>query len=246
MPTLPDVRLETYFSRWEFAARHHLTASDAETLTLTELLDLADDGRARWGALDLGHTQAFGLPALREEIAGTYERLDAGDVLCFAGAEEGLCLAMQALLEPGDHAVVITPNYQAAETVPLSICGPEGVTGVPLREADGWALDVDAVAAALRRQTKLVSVTVPSNPTAALPDEPAPARLRDAPGMSARSSAEPVQASRDPDQMRALTPGQPLGGVRGVRARVTGREATGRPRGRGTGREGDGPTGSPG
>jgi hypothetical protein len=31
---LPEFRLETYFSRWEFAARYHLTASDAETLTV--------------------------------------------------------------------------------------------------------------------------------------------------------------------------------------------------------------------
>jgi Predicted ornithine cyclodeaminase, mu-crystallin homolog len=39
---LPDFRLETYFSRWEFTARHHLTASDAQTMTMTELLALAD------------------------------------------------------------------------------------------------------------------------------------------------------------------------------------------------------------
>jgi len=35
---VPPFRLETYFSRWEFAARHHLTASDAQTLTVAELL----------------------------------------------------------------------------------------------------------------------------------------------------------------------------------------------------------------
>ncbi len=40
-------------------------------------------------------------------------------MLCFAGAEEGIYLAMRALLEPGDHVVVLTPNYQAAETIPL-------------------------------------------------------------------------------------------------------------------------------
>ena len=56
------------------------------------------------------------------------------DVLCFAGAEEAIYLAMHVLLDPGDHAVVLTPNYQAAETIPLSICE---VTGVPLRPEDG-------------------------------------------------------------------------------------------------------------
>ena len=40
---LPDFRLETYFSKWEFNARYHMTASDMETLSMQELLDLADD-----------------------------------------------------------------------------------------------------------------------------------------------------------------------------------------------------------
>ncbi|WP_406260980.1 pyridoxal phosphate-dependent aminotransferase [Actinacidiphila glaucinigra] len=163
MSRLPDFRLETYFSRWEFSARHHLTASDAETMTLPELLELADaEDRHAWDTLSLGYTQTYGDPGLREAIAATYERAGADDVICFAGAEEALYLAMQVLLGPGDHAVVVTPNYQAAETVPLSLCE---VTGVPLDPERDWALDVDRVAAALRPNTRVVSVNFPNNPT---------------------------------------------------------------------------------
>ena len=39
---LPDFALEVYLGEWEFAARHHLTASDAQTLTIAEVLALAD------------------------------------------------------------------------------------------------------------------------------------------------------------------------------------------------------------
>jgi aspartate/methionine/tyrosine aminotransferase len=175
MPALPDFRLETYFSRWEFTARYHLTASDAETMTVSELLDLADDdGRTRWETLSLGYTETYGLPALREEIAATYTGVAPEDVLCFAGAEEGLYLAMRTLLEPSDHAVVITPNYQAAETIPSSICE---VSGVALRSEEGWALDVDEVERHLRPTTRLVSVNFPNNPTGAVPDPGTWARL---------------------------------------------------------------------
>ncbi|MFC0434797.1 aminotransferase class I/II-fold pyridoxal phosphate-dependent enzyme [Kutzneria buriramensis] len=175
MPTLPDFRLETYFSTWEFTARYHLTASDAQTVSLADLLAMADDdGRRRWESLSLGYTETRGLPALREEIAATYEQVAPEDVLCFAGAEEAIYLAMQVLLTPSDHAVVLTPNYQAAETIPLALCE---VTGVPLREDDGWALDVDAVEAALRPNTRLVSVNFPNNPTGAVPDVESWARL---------------------------------------------------------------------
>jgi aspartate/methionine/tyrosine aminotransferase len=166
---LPDFRLETYFSKWEFAARYHLTASDAQTISLPELLDLADeDGRARWDSLQLGYTETHGLAALRESIAATYDNLSADEILCFAGAEEALYLAMQVLLDRDDHAVVLTPNYQAAETVPLSICK---VTGVALRPEDNWALDLATLKAALRPNTRLVSVNFPNNPTGAVPDK---------------------------------------------------------------------------
>jgi aspartate/methionine/tyrosine aminotransferase len=175
MPTLPDFRLETYFARWEFSARYHLTASDAQTLPMADLLALADDdGRQRWSSLTLGYTETRGLPALREEIARTYQYVDPDDVLCFAGAEEAIYLAMRTLLEPTDHIVVLTPNYQAAETIPLSVCE---VTGVALRPEDGWALDVDAIEAALRPNTRIVSVNFPNNPTGALPSPDAWRRL---------------------------------------------------------------------
>jgi aspartate/methionine/tyrosine aminotransferase len=99
---------------------------------------------------------------LLEVIASTYERLTVSDLLCFAGAEEGLYVAMHAILDKGDHAIVITPNYQSSETVPLSICE---VTGVALDPLQNWTLDIDAVAAAIRPNTKLISINFPHNPT---------------------------------------------------------------------------------
>lgn len=167
MPALPVFRLEAYFARWEFTARYHLTAADAETMSLADLLALADEaGLAEWESLRLGYTSTVGLPALREAIAATYDRLSADDVVCFAGVAEPIYLAMQVLLDPGDHAVVLTPCYQAAETVPLSVCD---VTAVPLRPEDGWALDVDAVARVLRPSTRVVMVNFPNNPTGVIP-----------------------------------------------------------------------------
>jgi aspartate/methionine/tyrosine aminotransferase len=99
---------------------------------------------------------------LREAIAATYDHVEPADVLCFAGAEEGIYAAMHALLARDDHAVVVTPNYQSLETVPIAICS---VTGVPLDPDRGWALDLDAVRDALRPETRVVSINFPHNPT---------------------------------------------------------------------------------
>lgn len=166
MTALPDFRLEAYFSRWEFKARHHMTASDAESLSLPDLLALAgEEDRKAFETQWLGYTETFGAPDLRAAIASTYDTLSGDDILCFAGAEEGIYIACQVLLEAGDHAIVVTPNYQSAETVPLSICA---VTGVPLDPDAGWDLDVDRVAAAIRPNTRLVSINFPHNPTGAI------------------------------------------------------------------------------
>ncbi len=41
MTGLPDFKLETHFSKWEFKARYHMTASDAESMSLSDLLSMA-------------------------------------------------------------------------------------------------------------------------------------------------------------------------------------------------------------
>ncbi len=166
MTALPDFKLEAHFSKWEFTARYHMTASDAESMTMGELLAMATpEARERFETLWLGYSETHGAPDLREAIAATYDVRSADDILCFAGAEEGIYAAMWVLLDSDSHAVVVTPNYQAAETVPLAICE---TTGVALDADDNWSLDIDRVAAALRPNTRVVSINFPHNPTGAI------------------------------------------------------------------------------
>lgn len=158
-----DFKLETHFTKWEFTAKYHLTASDCESLPMNELLALASqEDRAKFETQWLGYTETKGNLELRELIGKTYDHLSAEDVLCFAGAEEGLYVAMKTLLTPDDHAIVFTPNYQAAETIPLSICA---VSGLMLRPENDWEPDLDELKTLLRPNTKLISINFPHNPT---------------------------------------------------------------------------------
>jgi len=161
-----NFELETFFSTWEFTARHHMTASDMESMSLADLLSLADPHDSKeLLELRLGYTQTWGADDLRKLIAGTYDSLGAEHVLCLAGAGEGIYAAMRVLLTPQDHAIVVVPNYQSAETIALEVCE---VTGVALHEARNWQLDIAEVEAAIRPNTKLVSINFPHNPTGAL------------------------------------------------------------------------------
>jgi len=172
-----DFALEVFLAGWEFTAPYHMTASDIESMTVADLLALATpEDRNALDTLWLGYTETWGSRELRAEIARTYEAMALENILCLAGAGEGLYAVAKVLLQAGDHVLVPTPNYQSAETVPLSVCE---VTGIPLRctaplmgpgtqARGGWRLDPEDIRAAIRPNTKLLSLNFPHNPTGML------------------------------------------------------------------------------
>jgi len=156
-------RIERYYAIHEFTAPYMLSSSDAESVTVADLLALEPDSAERLEALHLGYTGSPGALELREAIAAIYETTTADEVVVVSAAEEGIFLACHELLEPGDHVVVETPCYESALQVPRS-AGAE-VSTWRRSAADGWAHDVDALERALRPDTKLVYVNSPHNPT---------------------------------------------------------------------------------
>ncbi len=166
MNQLPDFRLETHFSNWEFNSRHHLTASDAQSMSLQELLGYATaEERAEFENMWLGYTETFGAPDVRDEIAKTFTSCNREHLLCFAGASEGIFAANTVLLNKDSHTIVVTPNYQSHESLPLSVCD---TTGIPLDPTDNWSLDIDRVAASIKPNTRLITINFPHNPTGAI------------------------------------------------------------------------------
>ena len=169
MKPLRTFRLEEYLGEWEFNARHYLTASDAESITLAELLAMGtEDDREGFMTMPLSYIETWGTENLREAVAGTYDSVDAGHVLAFAGAQEAMFWAMQELAGPGDHAVVTVPCYQSMETVTLAT-GAD-VSALLMRRDSGWELDLDELRGLLRPNTTLVAVNYPNNPTGYVPD----------------------------------------------------------------------------
>lgn len=168
---LDTFKLERYFAEHEFTARHLLSPSDCESMTLPALLALADEEtRGLWGRLWLGYTESQGHPLLREEIGRLYG-LSEDDVLV-AAPEECIFILMHALLGPGDEVVLTWPAYQSLEEVARSIgCS---VARWPLQpENGGWTLDVGDLGRLMTSRTRLVIVNFPHNPTGYLPDRPA-------------------------------------------------------------------------
>jgi hypothetical protein len=154
--------LEVFFAKYEFVAQHLLCCSDGESISMKELLALADEeALALWDNLSLGYTECRGLPQLRAEIAKDFPGLDPECTLTFAGAEEGIYCTFKTLLEPSDHAIVVTPCYQSLKSIPDSLCTTSSLD----LHTDDWSLDLTLMRALIRPNTKLIVVNFPHNPT---------------------------------------------------------------------------------
>jgi aspartate/methionine/tyrosine aminotransferase len=163
---------ERFFGLHEFTAPYMLCASECESMTVQDLLNLAGASPERLSEVMLGYTETQGAPTLRETIAGLYSTIDASQVIGLAAPEEGIFITMHALLEVGDHVIVLAPCYDSLANVAEYLgCRVSrwSFTEVPPDDPGGWQLDLNKLDGALTAETKLVIVNFPHNPTGYLP-----------------------------------------------------------------------------
>jgi aminotransferase len=122
-------------------------------------------------AIRAGHniyTRLDGITRLRNAIAAKQQR-DYGlsydpetEVLVASGATGGLHAAAMALLNPGDEVLLFEPFY-GYHVATLKSMRVKPVL-VPLAEPN-WALDTDALHAAITPQTRAIILNTPANPS---------------------------------------------------------------------------------
>ena len=160
--TLAPFRIEQYFALHEFTARYLLSASDAESRTVSELFDLEPDARQRFEAMRLGYTEVEGAPVLRAAVALIYQTISAEQVRVLSSAEECIYVVYRALIGPRDHVIVEGPQYESALEVAR---GTGAEVDIWQRHfADGWAHEIHSLERLIRPNTKMIYVASPSNP----------------------------------------------------------------------------------
>ena len=112
-----------------------------------------------------------GLPALRQQVAAKIARSygvqrDAdSEITITPGATEAIFCAVQALIHPGDEAIVLDPCYDSYEPS-VELAGGRCVH-VPLALPD-FAVDWQRLADAITPRTRLIFINSPHNPSGAL------------------------------------------------------------------------------
>lgn len=166
-------KLEEYLAQYEFSAKYLLCCSDSESLSMPEILELASpDEKKLWGRLSLGYTEVLGLPLLRETLTQElYPGLNKDNILMFAGAEDGIFCALYTLIEPEDHAIVLTPCYQSLLEIPK--LKKAKVSEIQLKEEEGWRINLNSIKEVIKPNTKCIIINFPHNPTGQVIEEEA-------------------------------------------------------------------------
>jgi len=117
------------------------------------------------------YTEVAGIPELRAAVCAKLRRdnglaYEPGDVLVSCGAKHALFNVAVAILNPGDEVLVPSPYWVSyPEQVRL-------VGGVPVevetREATGFDLDPERLAAAVTPRTQAIVLNSPNKPTGAV------------------------------------------------------------------------------
>jgi aspartate/methionine/tyrosine aminotransferase len=160
---LKDFKLERFFAEYEFNTPYPLCTSDCESFSVEELLNLEENAEQELKKLRLGYTESLGNPELRHEISRLYTDTTPDDIIVLAGAEEGIFIFMNVLLEAGDQVIVQSPCYQPLYEVANAV-GCQ-VTEWFMDPKNNWELDIGFLEKNITRHTKAIIVNFPNNPT---------------------------------------------------------------------------------
>ena len=168
---LEPFAMERLQSLWEHKVAWNLAESGVHPLRVEELLD-NDEERSALMRQDLGYSQTNGTFELRAAVAATYGDASPAHVQITNGGSEANCIALLALVQPGDRVVVMMPNYLQAPglvralggtVVPWTLLEAPGTGGTPAR----WRPDLDSLQALATPGTRAIFICNPNNPTGA-------------------------------------------------------------------------------
>jgi len=160
-PFLLDIWMDAYEHDIEF----NLAASEGPRWTLNEILGLgSEEERQRFLNHELLYSRPAGAEGLRAAIADMQDvNIDAVQVV--TGASEALVVLMWLAAEAGANVILPQPGYAPFSALPESLRLETRYYAV--RKENGFRTDLDEIKRLADRNTKLILINSPHNPTGA-------------------------------------------------------------------------------
>ncbi len=112
------------------------------------------------------YTTGRGIPALREKIAEKLEtenHILCRDVLVTPGCKYAICVALEALLNPGDEVLIPTPSWVSYDAM-VRLAGGVPIS-VPLSFDDEYRISEKLLEKYVSSRTRIIIINTPNNPT---------------------------------------------------------------------------------
>jgi aspartate aminotransferase len=142
-----------------------LNIGDPDLETPLEIIEAAYDAMKRGKTK---YSSAFGEKSLREKLASIH-KVYADNVIITPGSKWGIFSVMYLLLKNGGNVVIPTP-YWTAYALTAKTLGAE--TRLVKTELDSnWKIDVETLESAIDRDTRMIILNNPNNPTSGIIEE---------------------------------------------------------------------------
>ena len=157
--------LERWMRQYYFDTDIDIGSSGVESFSMSELRRLLDLSQSDLDQVTFDDSRTLGGPGLREAIGERWANHHPEKVMVTHGSSEGIFLAMNALLHPGDEVITISPGYQQL----FAIAESNGckLKYLSLDFERGFVPDNEQLKSLVTRQTRMLVVNFPHNPTGA-------------------------------------------------------------------------------
>ena len=155
--------LDIWLAKYEHDVEFNLASSEGPRWTLNEILALASaEDRQRFLHHKLAYSRPAGADGLRAAIADM-QGVNVDTVQVVTGASEALLILFWLAAEPGANVVLPQPGYPPFSALPQSL-GIE-TRFYAIRKENGFRIDLDEIKRLADRNTKLILINSPHNPT---------------------------------------------------------------------------------
>ena len=153
--------MERWQSKWEHSVKYNLSESGVHPLTMEEFVPKAD--RETLDKVRLGYIQTDGTAELKDRISRIYPNSTNDNILVTTGSIEANYLLIWSLVEPGDQAVFMLPNFLQIQGL-LHAFGAN-IKPLYLKEEINWQPDIEELKKTVSKDTKFIILTNPNNPS---------------------------------------------------------------------------------
>ncbi|WDV46345.1 aminotransferase [Clostridiaceae bacterium M8S5] len=169
---IKEFGVEIWMNLYENNCKYNLAETCTKSMTVNELLKISqnkDEAINEILNMQMSYGDIEGSHKLIKGVQSLYDNIDINQITITHGAIGANALAMFTLIEPKDIVISVLPTYQQHYSIPKAYGADVKI--LKLKPENGFLPDLDELRSYVNKNTKLICINNPNNPTGSLMDE---------------------------------------------------------------------------